>query len=129
MSCNIDESPLLEVNDIENQISYQVSQTNIETTIPSPTSSDSDESCKICYEVFDTIKLKCGHEICKICIIKLKKKECPWCREKFVVHHKKKNIVKIPANNNCKSTMYNLLCIMSTTVLIFYILYISYQYR
>ena len=72
MSYNIDESPLLEVNDIENQISCQESQRNLENTTPSPTSSDSDESCKICYEVSDMIKLKCGHEICKSCLIKLK---------------------------------------------------------
>ena len=125
MSYNIDESPLLEVNDIESQISCQESQRNLENTTPSPTSSDSDESCKICYEVSDMIKLKCGHEICKSCLIKLKKHECPWCRKKFILHQKKKIVSKNSRNNNCKSTICNLLCVMFTIVSIFYILYIG----
>ena len=54
----------------------------------SPSSISSDILCHICFEQTDMVTLPCTHTICKICILKLKKKECPFCRKTFRVKSK-----------------------------------------
>lgn len=38
--------------------------------------------CVICYNITDN-KTECNHSVCKECIHKLKKQECPYCRKKI----------------------------------------------
>lgn len=46
--------------------------------------SGQDSECCICYESdCFIIKTKCKHELCMLCISKLKKHECPMCRTEF----------------------------------------------
>ena len=58
------------------------------------------ELCRICYED-DTImvELPCHHHLCEICKSKLKKKECPFCRQPFIVK-KSKLFVRRTTNTN-----------------------------
>ena len=45
---------------------------------------EEEEVCKICYESHDKytqlVRLSCNHELCDVCLKKLHKNECPWCR-------------------------------------------------
>lgn len=56
------------------------------------------DECCVCYAGNDTfiIKTTCNHYICMPCIYKLKKHECPMCRNEFP-----EEIIKLlPKNNN-----------------------------
>lgn len=44
-------------------------------------------SCISCFNENKTIQLPCGHNICKICVCKLEKKQCPYCKHKFELIH------------------------------------------
>jgi len=77
----------LEIIDEENQL---------ETSPMSPTSQiSSDLLCRICFEEEEMTTLPCSHQICKKCVPRLKKEECPFCRAKFI---RKKRMVKNPPN-------------------------------
>ena len=43
-------------------------------------------NCGVCYEDLESDQfeiLKCSHKLCKNCLPKLKKLECPFCRTSF----------------------------------------------
>ena len=48
------------------------------------TSLEEEDVCQICYESNDKytklVTLPCNHQLCDVCLKKLHKKECPWCR-------------------------------------------------
>lgn len=39
------------------------------------------EECCVCYEVVNTKTKRCSHNLCKKCVDKLRRKECPMCRK------------------------------------------------
>lgn len=42
-------------------------------------------SCSVCYEDTCWKTEKCGHDLCEKCLEKLKKAECPYCRQNFLI--------------------------------------------
>ena len=47
---------------------------------------DTNQKCNICLDSVETIKISCGHDFCKICIVKISAKcgkKCPCCRKHF----------------------------------------------
>jgi hypothetical protein len=84
-----------------------------------------DNLCKICFDHDEDIILPCKHKICKVCLPRLNKHECPFCRAKF----KMKSNPKIDNDSDCCCTnnfitkLYNIILISS----IIFIIYIENQ--
>ena len=57
-------------------------------------SDDVDLNCIVCTDVLcEPVSLKCGHTICYECVQRLKKTECPVCRQGFSSTGLKKNLI------------------------------------
>ncbi|CCU56090.1 unknown similar to ClanGV085 [Choristoneura rosaceana entomopoxvirus 'L'] len=62
-----------------------------------------DNSCPICLNNYNTISsviFNCTHRICRDCLKKLKKHECPLCRSLLVVLYNIKPISKVKLTHN-----------------------------
>jgi hypothetical protein len=79
------------------------------------------ELCRICYED-DTImvELPCHHHLCEICKSKLKKKECPFCRQPFIVNTSKLLVRRnTNSNNDNDEGNSSQLCRVINTILVY----------
>lgn len=99
----------LETIDEENQLN--VSEINSIITLR-------DKLCKICFDENEDITLPCKHMICRKCLNKLNKKECPFCRAKFEIKHK---------DPECFSfvNILNKICSLILLLLVIFVIYLE----
>lgn len=116
------DTPLIESHIDKLEIIDEENQLKISTTSPISLAS-SDLLCRICFEDEEMITLHCSHQICKKCLVRLKKRECPFCRDQFI--SKKKQMIKDPlpvrveepeeAAMSCNQALSHLLCLFLAT--------------